>query len=44
MRVFPEIVFELDDSIDKAFQVTKVIDDLARERKKREAGAQGEEE
>jgi ribosome-binding factor A len=38
MRVFPEISFELDESIDKAFEVTKLIDDLARERKAREKG------
>ena len=47
MRVFPEIVFELDESIDKAFKVTKIIDDLARERKAKAAGeppATGEEE
>ncbi len=46
MRVFPEIVFELDESIDKAFQVTKIIDDLAKERKAKAAGQApaGEEE
>ena len=48
MRSFPEIQFELDESIEKAFEVTKTLDRLARERKSREskaaAGAQGEEE
>src|SRR5262245_37830415 len=39
MRTFPEIHFELDDSIEKAFKVTNVIDKLARERKAREAKA-----
>ena len=43
MRSFPEIHFELDDSIEKAFKVTNVIDKLARERKAREAKAAGEE-
>ncbi len=43
MRTFPEIAFELDESIDKAFQVSKIIDDLAKERKAREKPA-GEEE
>jgi len=37
MRSFPEIHFELDDSIEKAFAVTNVIDKLSRERKAREA-------
>jgi ribosome-binding factor A len=40
MRSFPEIHFELDDSIEKAFAVTNVIDKLARERKAREAKAE----
>ncbi len=48
MRVFPEISFQLDDSIEKSFQVQKVLDDLAKERKSREAGkapaGKGEEE
>src|SRR5687767_4346439 len=35
MRSFPEIHFELDDSIETAFKVTNVIDQLARERKAR---------
>ena len=39
MRSFPEIHFELDDSIEKAFKVTNEIDKLARERKAREAKA-----
>ena len=38
MRSFPEIHFEIDDSIEKSFKVTNVIDQLARERKAREAG------
>ncbi len=37
MRSFPEISFELDDSIEKSFAVTNVIDQLSRERKAREA-------
>ncbi|HYE98166.1 MAG TPA: 30S ribosome-binding factor RbfA [Planctomycetota bacterium] len=37
MRTFPEVRFELDDSIDKAFKITALMDDLARERKKKEA-------
>lgn len=41
MRSFPEIRFEIDDSIEKAFKVTNVIDKLARERKAREAKAAG---
>ena len=27
MRIFPEIAFELDESIEKAFQVTRLIDE-----------------
>jgi ribosome-binding factor A len=38
MRSFPEINFEIDDSIEKAFKNTNEIDRLARERKAREAG------
>jgi ribosome-binding factor A len=37
MRSFPEINFELDDSIEKAFEITNTIDKLAKERKAREA-------
>jgi ribosome-binding factor A len=49
MRSFPEIHFELDDSIEKAFEITNTIDKLARERKAREEKgtappANGEEE
>lgn len=50
MRSFPEIHFEIDESIEKAFKITNEIDRLARERKAREAGqkpaaeAAGEEE
>jgi len=40
-RVFPEISFILDESIDKAFKITKIIDDLAAERRVR-AGAEEE--
>jgi ribosome-binding factor A len=36
MRSFPEIRFELDESIDKAFKMTKLLDEIA---KKRAAGA-----
>lgn len=32
MRVFPEILFALDESIEKAFKVTRMLDQLARER------------
>jgi len=35
MRVFPEIRFELDESIEKAFKVTRLLDDLARQREGR---------
>jgi len=28
MRQFPSIYFELDDSIDKAFKITKLMDDI----------------
>jgi len=38
IRSFPEIHFELDDSIEKAFKITNTLDQLARERKAREAG------
>jgi ribosome-binding factor A len=41
MRSFPEIRFELDDSIDKAFKISGIIDGLNRERKAREAAAAG---
>lgn len=37
MRVFPEVHFELDESIEKAFQVTRLLDDLAKERRKKES-------
>ncbi len=39
MRSFPVIRFELDESIEKAFKITKTLDDLARQRKAKEAGA-----
>ena len=38
MRSFPEINFELDETIEKAFKITNAIDALTRERKAREAG------
>lgn len=38
MRSFPEIQFEIDESIEKAFKITSTIDKLARERKARESG------
>ena len=48
MRTFPEIQFELDDSIEKAFEITNTIDKLARDRTAREEKAadpaKGEEE
>jgi ribosome-binding factor A len=44
MRSFPEIRFELDDSIDKAFKISGIIDGLNRERKAREAAAAPPEE
>jgi ribosome-binding factor A len=42
MRSFPEIHFELDDSIEKAFEISNTIDKLARERKAREEKAAAE--
>ena len=44
MRSFPEIHFELDEAIEKAFKITNEIDRLTRERKAREAKAAGVEE
>jgi ribosome-binding factor A len=46
MRTFPEVRFELDDSIDKAFKITAMLDQVARERKMKEppAPAASEEE
>jgi ribosome-binding factor A len=41
MRSFPEVHFELDESLDKAMSVQKMIDDVAKERKAREAAAAG---
>ena len=35
MRAFPEIVFELDESIEKAFKVNNILAELAREREAR---------
>jgi ribosome-binding factor A len=42
MRAFPEVHFELDESIEKAFKVTQMIDKLADERKRRAAGLPAE--
>ncbi len=42
MRVFPEIRFELDESIDQAFRIAAIFDKLERERARRGGG--GEEE
>ena len=39
MRSFPEIAFEIDESIEKAFKITNAIDALTKKRKAREAGA-----
>lgn len=47
MRSFPEIQFELDESLDKAMSIMKILADTAKERKAREAKTappQGEEE
>jgi ribosome-binding factor A len=44
MRSFPEISFELDESIEKAFRITKLIDDVAKERKDKDAQAAPEKE
>ena len=49
MRSFPQVSFELDDSIDKAFQITQLMDDIAKNRKPdapaaAEAPPKGEEE
>ena len=41
MRAFPEIHFELDDSLDKAMSIQKMISDASKERKAREAKAAG---
>ncbi len=43
MRVFPEVRFELDESIEKAFKMTQILDDLARRREAR-AGSGGPED
>ena len=32
MRQFPSIAFELDESIDKAFKITKLMDDIKKKR------------
>jgi ribosome-binding factor A len=44
MRSFPEINFELDDSIEKAFEISNTLDKLARERKVREEKEKGTDE
>ena len=41
MRTFPEIHFEQDVSLDKAMSIQKMISDVSRERKAREAKAAG---
>ena len=41
MRSFPVIQFELDESLDKAMAVQKIISDVTKERKDREARAAG---
>jgi|SRR6516164_9536477 ribosome-binding factor A len=41
MRVFPEIHFELDESLEKSFEVLNTLSKLAKERKAREAAAEG---
>ncbi len=38
MRVFPEIRFELDESIEKAFKMTQILNDLARQREQAPPG------
>jgi ribosome-binding factor A len=42
MRSFPEIHFELDESMEKSFEVINTLNKLAKERKAREGGAGGE--
>lgn len=44
MRSFPVIHFELDDSIDKAFKITALMDDIAKKRKASEDAPVKEEE
>jgi len=48
VRAFPEIQFELDESLDKAMSIMKILSDTEKERKAREAKsappATGEEE
>jgi ribosome-binding factor A len=44
MRSFPVIHFELDDSIDKAFKITALMDDIAKKRKASEDAPGKEEE
>ncbi|MFN3484787.1 MAG: 30S ribosome-binding factor RbfA [Planctomycetota bacterium] len=39
MRVFPEIRFELDESIDKAFRIAEIFDKIEQERARRAGGA-----
>ena len=41
MRAFPEIRFELDESLDKSMAIMKMISDATKERKAREAKAAG---
>lgn len=42
MRSFPVVAFELDDSIDKAFKITALMDDIAKKRKASEPSADPE--
>ncbi|MBI2899514.1 MAG: 30S ribosome-binding factor RbfA [Planctomycetes bacterium] len=42
MRSFPEVSFVLDESIDKAFKISKIIDEVAAERRAREGGKEEE--
>ena len=44
VRHAPEISFVRDDSIDRTLKLTKLIDDLSKERKTREGGASASEE
>lgn len=36
MRYFPELIFVIDDSVDKQFQIERVITEIERERRARE--------
>ena len=43
MRQFPSIAFELDESIDKAFKITQLMDDIKKKRPVSEPAAGSEE-